>query len=121
MLSDRLTALIRNPETPTWALRDAVQEEEPAVASVWVVVGATDDRYVRADDKWTVAAFLDEASAKSLCNRLNEWCRTNGFDKPNGNLSHSTEPRPTDDPMFRCYLGTLYRIEEIPLRVEEGT
>lgn len=118
MLSDRLMALLRNPETPTYALRDAVAEEEGTVASVWVVVGETSDF----SDKitWTVTAYLEESQAEACCKRLNDWCKANGCQNRGKSVLPPTKP--VDDPNFCCdpYTGTSYAIEQVVLRVEEG-
>ena len=127
MLSDRLLALVRNPETPSFALRDAVMEEGGPVPSVFVVAGVTGEYSdLRA---WTVAAFLDRAHADAFCARLTAWCTANGVQ-----WWDNIGPRPTrpgwpefdrlahpDDPGFECdrSTGTLYTVDEIPLRVEE--
>lgn len=119
MLSDRLVALIRNPETPTYVLRDAVMEEERPVASVWVVVGMTGEY----SDKrtWTVAAYLEKEAAESLRDRLTEWVKEKGLTSSRGEYNYLNPlPKPDEDPNFGCdYTGVWYDVEEIPLRVEE--
>ncbi len=122
MLSDRLMALIRNPETPTFVLRDAVAEEEEPVASVWLVEG----RCGEYSDKhsWTVAAYLDKAQAEGLVERLTKWCKDNGYDDglPENYWGEAVSVKPPDDPQFSCDgTGTKYGAFEVTLRVEEGS
>jgi hypothetical protein len=124
MLSDKLTALIRNPETPTYVLRDAVQEEEPAVASVWVVEGQSGSY---SDKKhWTVAAYLNREGAEALMGRLDLWLEKTGWGDGVPDewdwMDRDNWPKPPDDPNFDyVYDGVQYVLYEIPLRVEEGT
>lgn len=119
MLSATLLALIRNPETPPYAIRDAVMEEEWPVSNVYVVMGSTgqysDYR------QWYVNAYLDPEQAAAACELIEAWCKE---EKCHVNSPASVSPGhqlcPLD-PNFQCdYTGTHYEVVEIPLRAEAG-
>lgn len=104
MLSDRLTALIRNPDTPTYVLRDAVREEEPTVASVFVVSGETGEY----SDKrsWAVAAYLERVQAEAVADRLNQWCSRQRCGWAGEGYCDRPKGKPPDDPHFECDTST---------------
>lgn len=119
-----LAALLRNPETPDYVIRDYLLEREGLnVASVYVVVG----RCGEYSDKrtWTVAAYLDKEQAEALRARLEAWCKANEFHdgRPENfwalDFNDQEKRKPPEDPQFQAdYTGTRYVVEEIPLRVE---
>lgn len=65
-MTDTLLALIRNPETPTWLLREAVMDAQ--VHSVWVV----QDLYGEYSDSYesSLAAFLCKKQAKEWMGKI---------------------------------------------------
>lgn len=123
-MDEDLAALLRNPETPDYVIRDYLLEREGLnVASVYVVVGKCGE--YSGKQTWTVAAYLSNEQAESLRVRLEAWCKANGFHdgRPQGywNLDEDEQERlkPPEDPRFQPdYTGTRYVVEEIPLRVE---
>jgi hypothetical protein len=119
-ISETVFQLIRNPETPQEAIRDAVIEEGEAVASVFVVTGETGE--YSDTSSWNVAAFLDKAQAEAFCESLNQWCRDHGV-LMSLRITVTWEERYSLknplDPDFSCdYTGTQYHCFETPLRAE---
>lgn len=120
MLSDRILGLLRNPESPDWALKDALLDEEWPVANVYVVCGSTGEY---SDYRgWTVAAFLDKAAAEAFCEQLNQWCKDNGVHDSAVLAPAASRPKECPlDPRFDCsYTGVSYALDEIPLRADGG-
>ena len=117
-LSADVVALLRNPETPDYAIRDALLDTGVDVANVYVVVGVSGEYSDRTT--WTVAAFLAEPPATALRDELNEWCRANGVGI--GGPWMPFRDRPKDCPLdpgwaAGCAAGdTAYHVEAIPLR-----
>jgi hypothetical protein len=86
---------------------------------VYVVTGSTGEY---SDHRaWQVRAFMDEAVAKGMADRLNAWCKERSLNDGPGNseyeaLAWDKKPKPTDDPHFdNDYTGTVYGVLEIPL------
>lgn len=120
MLSDRLLALIRNPETPSYVLRDAVMEEERPVPNVYVVMGSTGE--YSDYSTWYVSAYLDETHAEAACQKLTDWCKDKGCARRRqGDPHHVDRQRSCPlDPNFSCdYTGTAYEVVTIPLSCAE--
>lgn len=122
-LSERLTQLLKNPDSPPFLLREAVMEE-PTMLNVYVVSGETGQYSGKCS--WTVAGFLDKEQADTFCDRCNEWCKQLGFNTSQYIHLADYEDREAAkhplDPNFKCdYTGTEYTVFEIPLRVEEGS
>ena len=122
-LSDRLLTLIRNPETPIFALRDACAEEDPPVATVYVVTGRTLD-WINGEEwveTWSVAAYLCPDQADARCASLNQWCVDN---ECHVEFGFPVEKHPKDcplDPGFRTdWGGVSYNVVPVPLRVGDG-
>lgn len=76
-LSSTILALLRNPETPDYALRDVVLEENGHVASVYVVFGRCG---THSDERtWHVAAYLDREHADARVAALTDWAKRNAL------------------------------------------
>lgn len=123
MLSERLMSLIRNPECPDYVIRDAVLEEEAAVADVYVIEGQTGEYSDR--QSWSVAAFLAEEHAQEFCDKLNAWCKEKRIAKSNYDYEAADELRDQKTWSFNCpldpglcvyYTGTSYLVYKIPLK-----
>ncbi len=125
-LSDNLIALIRNPETPDYVIRDAINEEEPTVATVYVVQGSTGEYSSRRD--WLVAAFLTAEDANAYCDLCNSWLhekhlhfrsdRSQRYDLYDYSGDFPVNPY---DPRFDCdYTGTGYEVYQLPLKAGIG-
>jgi hypothetical protein len=117
-LSEDVVALLRNPETPDEVLYDAVLEMRCDVAKVYVVSGncGSYSDYI----SWTVAAFLNEDSAKAECEKLNSWCKENKVHREQGSIDYDWYNKPKNplDHNFQCdYTGTEYVVEAIQLKV----
>lgn len=130
-MTDTLLALIRNPETPTWLLREAVMDAE--VHSVWVLrycYGEYSDYRER-----SVAAFLDKGQAEQFLEKVKaEYTERRAWWRA---LEDSQDPQERDyywtlyDDSHKAALDSCpsihysgyqdyqFRIDEIPLRVEE--
>lgn len=70
-LSHTVLALLKNPETPYYALRDALAEEDTPVNSVWVVCGRSGS--FSSERTWMVAAFLSDDVANTHLAKCNKW------------------------------------------------
>lgn len=122
-LSDAMLNMLRNPETPTYVLRDALREEECPVHTIYVVSGNTGEYSNKRS--WTVAAFLCEQQAIAFVERLHKWVEDNGFKDTTPEdyweqKYDGTGIKPPDDPKFDAdYNGVWYNIWNVPLKVEE--
>lgn len=130
-ISDRLCSLIRNPETPSHVLRDAVMDEDDTVANAYLILGLTGDGE-RGDVLWPVAAYLDRQQADIACSELNNWLTERGLlggpksspEHPHWPIYRPTPPdKPPGDPNFQFDSdeGAEYEVVEVPLRVEGAT
>jgi len=79
--------------------------------SIFVVVGHT-GKYDDATS-WNVGASRNVHRANALRDRLNEWCKANGFDPSRNGIVYTSE-KPEEDPQFICLDGTSYTVDEIP-------
>lgn len=120
MLPLDLLEMLNNPDTPNFAIKDALEERGINVAEVYIVVGQTGE-YSRYRG-WYIAAYLDNDTAIQCRDKLNTWCKENNCaDNQYGNWHYLSEVErhkicPLDPSFNSDYNGTLYTVISIELK-----
>lgn len=122
-LSDSLLALLRNPETTDYALKDAIIDEnyilETPMANIYVVYGTSGEYSDKRE--WGVAAFILESEAQEYKYMLNKWVEDNNINTIDWDAREEVLkncPDKNAGPRY-IYDGLIYDCYSIPLVINK--